>query len=364
MEKIPLVSIIIPHYLGDVLSDCLDHLYTKTHGTTFEVIVVDDQPYDDGSLVRAQCRFPNIRIVKTGSGNGNPSRGFGSGCNRGLKVARGRYVMLLNNDVEVSEGWLLRLLEIAESDNQIGVCQPKVLSLHNPDQFDYGGAAGGLIDLLGFTFCRGRIFNTVEKDHGQYDRPQDIFWAIGGAMFIRKSCLEKSGIMDENFLMHMEEIDLCWRIHLVGFRIVSVPRSVVYHYGGWSLKSESFKKAYFNHRNQLIMILKNWSFPYLVWIFPLRVLMMTMTVIPAISRGDWKNLMAVLKGLLWINTHPLNIWRRRQKAQQVRTVPDNLVMKKMYKRSVVFDYFVVGIRKASELPGVNSSGALPSRADE
>ncbi|MDP6779210.1 MAG: glycosyltransferase family 2 protein [Candidatus Latescibacteria bacterium] len=350
----PVVSIVIPHWLGDVLSTCLETVYERTRGVEFEVIVANDQPYDDGSLGRARERFPEIRIVKVGGG-----RGMGAGCNRGMEVAEGRYAMLLNNDVEVAEGWLPPLLDAAEGDRRIGVCQPKVLSLRDRTRFDYGGAAGGMIDTLGYTFCLGRMFEHVEQDHGQYDAHRDIFWAVGGAMLVRMSCLERTGLMDEAFYMHNEEIDLCWRMHLAGYRIVSVPRSTVYHYGGWSLEAESYKKAYCNHRNQLVMVLKNLSAERLIWAFPARAVFEMATVALGVLRGDWKHPVAALAGLLWVLTHPLEVLRRRREAQRSRAVPDAVISRQMYRGSIVYAYFIRGIRTASSLLRATRRGELP-----
>ena len=351
MGKAPLVSVVIPHYLGDILSECLAFVYARTQGYPFEVIVADDQPRDDGSLGRALSRFPDIRIVKTGGGHGKPSKGMGAGCNRGLEVARGRYAMLLNTDVEVAEGWLHPLVAAVEADGTVGACQPKVLSIRDRQRFDSGGAAGGMIDVLGYPFCLGRMFDTVEEDSGQYDRTRDIFWAMGGAMFLRVSCLETTGLMDEGFYMHMEEIDLCWRLYLAGYRVISVPQSVVYHYGGWSLGAERLKKAYLNHRNSLVMVLKNWSAAHLAWIFPARVCLEAATVLMAVSKRDWKHPLAALAGILWVLTHPVDILRRRRAAQRSRTATDGEVVKRMFRGSVAFRYFVGGVRTATELLG-------------
>ena len=344
MADSPRVSVIVPHFLGDVLLTCLDFLYARTSGASFEVIVADDRPYDDGSLQKAQARFPGIRVVSVGGG-----KGMGAGCNRGLEAARGEFAMLLNNDVEVAEGWLAPLLAAMEADPQVGVCQPKVRSLRDRAQFDYGGAAGGMMDMLGYTFCLGRLFETVEEDRGQYDRSHDIFWAVGGAMFLRTKCLRETGLMDEGFYMHMEEIDLCWRFHLVGYRAVSVPESVVYHYGGWSLDARAFRKAYLNHRNQLVMVLKNLSARSLAWVFPVRVLLELCTVLLGIVKRDWKRPVAALCGLCWVVFHPASILRRRRDAQRVRTVEDHEVFRNVYRGVIVFRYFLGGVRKASDL---------------
>lgn len=344
MAPDPVVSVIVPHFLGDVLLKCLGFLYSNTTGVPFEVIVADDRPYDDGSLQRAQARFPGIRVVSVGGG-----KGMGAGCNRGLEVARGKYAMLLNNDVEVADGWLPPLLAAMEADPRVGVCQPKVRSLRERGKFDYGGAAGGMMDMLGYTFCLGRLFQTVEEDRGQYDRSREIFWAVGGAMFLRVGCLRETGLMDERFYMHMEEIDLCWRFHLVGYKVKSVPESLVYHYGGWSLDARAFRKAYLNHRNQLVMVLKNLSALSLAWVLPARVLMELSTVLLGMVKRDWKRPAAALCGLSWVLFHPVEILRRRREAQRVRVVSDREVFGKVYRGVVGFRYFLGGVRRASDL---------------
>jgi GT2 family glycosyltransferase len=347
-ELEPLVSIIIPHYLGDILSECLAFIYERTAEISFEVIVADDQPYDDGSLDRAREKFPEIRTVKTGGGNGKPTKGMGAGCNRGLEVARGQYAMLLNSDVEVAEGWLPPLIAALASDASIGACQPKVRSLRDRSMFDYGGAAGGLMDKWGFTFCQGRLFESVEEDFGQYDERREIFWAVGGAMFLRMACLEHTGQMDEAFVMHMEEIDLCWRFHLAGYRIVYVPESVIYHYGGFSLEADSYKKASFNHRNQLVMLLKNLSFARLCYKFPVRVAMELANLV-LLFKGNWKHPLAAFYAIFWVFLHPLQILRRRRETQRLRQVSDREIDRSLFNRSVVFCYFVRGIKTVQQL---------------
>ena len=344
----PLVSIIIPHYLGDILSECLTFVYKRTSDISFEVIVADDQPYPDGSLARAKEKFPDIRIVKTGGGNGVPSKGMGAGCNRGLEAARGTYAMLLNSDVEVGEGWLPPLIAALSSDATVGACQPRVRSLRDRKMFDYGGAAGGLMDRWGFTFCQGRVFESVEEDMGQYDHPRDIFWAVGGAMFLRTACLERTGLMDEGFFMHMEEIDLCWRFHLAGYRLVYVPDSVLYHYNGFTLSADSYKKAYFNHRNQLVMLLKNLSLSRLLYKIPIR-LGMELANVSLLLKGNWKHPVAALAGLLWVLLHPVDILRRRRKTQKMRSVGDREIERKLFRGSVVYRHFIRGAKTVRDL---------------
>jgi GT2 family glycosyltransferase len=343
----PVVSIIIPHYLGDILSDCLKTIYAHTNDVSFEVIVADDQPHDDGSLGRALDKWPDIRVVKTGG-----TKGLAFGCNRGLEVANGQYAILLNNDVEVTAGWLSALVKAADADDRIGACQPKVRSMRETEQLDSEGAAGGMMDVYAYPFCLGRIFDRVELDEGQYDGSRDIFWALGGAMFLRMDAIAHVGLMDEAFYMHMEEIDLCWRLHMAGYRIVSVPDSVVFHWGGFSLKAESFQRLYLKHRNSFVMLLKNWSFPYLVKTVPVRIALECLTGL-AILKGDWKRAIAGLAGAAWVACHPLDVLRRRRVSQAARRVPDREVAQAMLGRSLVISYFIRGQKTAVEVLRTN-----------
>ncbi len=339
----PDVSIIIPHYLGDILSACLKSIYEHTGGVVFEVIVADDQPHDDGSIGRALEEWPDIRIVKTGGG-----KGLAFGSNRGLEVARGRYAILLNNDVEVTQGWLAALVKAADADDRIGACQPKVRSMREKERFDSEGAAGGMMDIYAYPFCLGRVFDQVEMDEGQYDESRDIFWALGGAMFLRMGALEETGFLDEAFYMHMEEIDLCWRLHLAGYRVVSVPESVVYHWGGFTLKAETFQRLYLKHRNSFVMLLKNGSAASLIRTVPIRIALEFLTGV-TLLKGDWKRAAAGIAGTLWVFLHPLDVMKRRRVAQSTRKVSDKEVAKAMYGRSVVVAYFLKGRRTAAEI---------------
>lgn len=339
----PDVSIIIPHYLGDILSDCLKTIFDHTNDVSFEVIVADDQPHNDGSIERALERWPDVQVLKTGG-----KKGLAFGCNRGLEVARGRYAMLLNNDVEVSPGWLGALVEAADADPTVGAAQPKVRSMRDKARLDPEGAAGGLMDVYAYPFCLGRVFDQVEMDEGQYDEGQDIFWALGGAMFVRMSAIETTGLMDEAFYMHMEEIDLSWRLHLAGFRIVSVPASVVYHWGGFSLKAETFQRVYLKHRNSFVMLLKNWSVATLAWTVPVRVTLELLTGL-SILKGDWKRALAGIAGMLWVLTHPLDVLRRRRAVQSMRRVHDHDVRKAMYQGSLVVAFYLKGRHTARDI---------------
>ena len=203
------VTVVIPHFRSETLEPCLDSVFAHSD-LPVTVIVVDDGP-DAPSIQQAQAAFPQITILRNES-----NLGFSASCNRGLKAADTRYAVLLNDDTRVTAGWLSPMVHAAEEDSHIAVCQPKLLSATKPDTFDDGGAAGGYMDQLGYPFCRGRLLFHQERDRGQYNRPISLFWACGSAMFIRLAALNKVGYLDLDYFMHMEEIDLCWRLRDAG----------------------------------------------------------------------------------------------------------------------------------------------------
>lgn len=264
----PKVDIIIPHYNGtEILLGCLSTL-SKTTYPNYLVTIVDNGTTDE-SLSLAKARFPSIQVLKAGR-----NLGYAGGCNFGFERTTGKYAVFLNNDTEQEPNWLSELVAIAESDERIASLQPKMLSIQARRRgekiFDYAGAAGGMMDKLGYPYCLGRILDKTEADRGQYDASAPIFWASGAAMFVRRSALEKVGLFDEDFFAHMEEIDLCWRLWKAGYWLYSAPKSVVYHYGGATLAHQHPRKVYLNHRNNVMMLTKNADAWRLYWLLPLR----------------------------------------------------------------------------------------------
>ena len=340
----PLVTLVIPHYRGHILLECLEALFARTR-TPMRVLVVDDCP-DDESIQIARTRFPRIEVLRNAH-----NLGFVGACNRGLSTATSRYVMLLNNDVEVTEGWLGALVAFMEAHPDYAACQPKILSSQDRRRFDYSGGAGGMMDLLGYPFCLGRVFEDLEEDLGQYDTPRPIFWASGSAILIRRDFLGGTGLLDEVLWAHWEEIDLCWRIHLAGGHISSVPSSVIYHHSGWTLPPESLKKMYLNHRNSLIVAIKHGSPGRLAWALPVRLGMEALTVLRGVVRLEWKRPLAVVGALAWIVAHPGALWRGRRASRRLRRVPYREVEGKMYRGAVVYRHFARRVRRASELVG-------------
>lgn len=215
-------------------------------------IMVADNGSDDGSLEMLAAEFSQVRVIKF-----DKNYGFAEGYNRAISAVDNEYVVLLNSDVAVPDGWLQPLYDYMSAHLDTGACQPKVLSDQSRDSFEYAGAAGGFIDANGYPYCRGRLFGTVEKDEGQYDSVIDIDWASGACLFVRRQVYLDAGGLDASFFAHMEEIDLCWRIRRMGYRLAVVPQSHVYHLGGGTLPVGNPRKTYLNFRNNLLLLRKN-----------------------------------------------------------------------------------------------------------
>lgn len=216
----------------------------------FEIIIADNAS-TDGSADWVRENIPDAKIATF-----DHNHGYCGGNNRAVKYTDGDILIFLNNDVRVEPDWLHPLADTF-SDKSIGIAQPKMLSAAEPEKFEYAGAAGGMIDKMGYPFCKGRIFDVIENDRGQYDEPSEIFWASGAAFAVRKDLFLDLDGFDEDFEFHMEEIDFCWRAHKTGIRVISQPASVVYHLGGGSLPMGSPRKVFYNYRNSLIMLTKN-----------------------------------------------------------------------------------------------------------
>lgn len=215
-------------------------------------LVVADSASTDGSMQMLAEKFPEVRQIRL-----DKNYGFTGGYNRALRQIDAEYYVLLNSDIEVPEGWLKPLVQTMDSCPDVGACSPKLHSWFEKDKFEYAGAAGGYLDYFGFPFCRGRLMKMLEKDEGQYDRCADVLWATGACLMVRSSLFNGLGGLDDRFFAHMEEIDLCWRIQLAGYRIRIVPESLVYHIGGGTLPQTSPWKLKLNYRNNLMLLENN-----------------------------------------------------------------------------------------------------------
>lgn len=247
------VAVVILNWNGNSL--LTEFLPTVCQNTSDEIadIVVADNGSTDASIETLKQQFPQVRTIQFPQ-----NYGFAEGYNRAIEQLQDyRYTVLLNSDVAVSPRWIEPMLSYATEHPEVAAIQPKIKSYRHPEQFEYAGAAGGFLDRNGYPFCRGRIFDTVEQDDGQYDDLRDIVWASGAALFVRTEIYRQAGGLDPAFFAHMEEIDLCWRILSQGYRIVFVPQSCVYHLGGATLDNASPRKLYLNYRNNLLMMYKN-----------------------------------------------------------------------------------------------------------
>lgn len=216
-----------------------------------EVVIADNGSTDD-SIEFLRTHYPALRIIQL-----DKNYGFAEGYNRALAQIEADYYVLLNDDVEVAPNWIEPVIAQMQQNEKTAICQPKLLMFDQRDTFEYAGGAGGFIDSYGYPFCRGRMFNIVEKDHGQYDDPCEIFWASGAAMFVRADVWKELGGLDGDFFAHMEEIDFCWRAKNAGYRVEYCPQSVVYHVGGGTLPKSNPRKTYLNFRNNTAMLYKN-----------------------------------------------------------------------------------------------------------
>ncbi len=334
------VAVVILNYNGKhFLEQFLSQTCTQSKGC--EVIVADNQSTDD-SVAYLKKHHPEVRLILNQS-NG----GYSVGYNEALAQINAEYFVLLNSDIEVSENWILPIVDYMDAHPGVAAAQPKILDFNNKGKFEYAGAAGGYIDHLGYPFCKGRLFQTLEEDKGQYDDVYPIFWATGACLIVRSEVYNAVGQLDEDFFAHMEEIDLCWRIWNAGHTVVHYGLSHVYHVGGGTLDKSNPKKTYLNFRNGLTLIFKNYSRTELIFKMPVRLML------------DW---IAMFKfGLFDSPSHGLAVWRAHfdffirdirlniKKRRNTLKVVRIRNKKEIYKGSVVLDYFLKKKKYFSEL---------------
>ncbi|MDX1672317.1 MAG: glycosyltransferase family 2 protein [Balneolaceae bacterium] len=327
--------------------NALDHLktfipsVTETDYPDFEIILADNAS-SDGSAEWVSRQFPKVRIIRL-----EKNYGYCGGNNRAAKYADGEILVFLNNDVKVEPDWLHRANETLQRHRGAAVVQPKMLSYEEPHFFEYAGAAGGYLDKHGFPFCKGRIFDHLEKDEGQYDFEQQLMWASGAAMFIRQEIFARFDGFDEDFEFHMEEIDLCWRIWNRGYTVYSSPSSVVYHLGGGSLPMGSPRKTYYNYRNSLRMLWKNYTTSSLFTHLPIRIKLDFIAMVKHLLSGKIGLAAAIVRAYLHFLGGFRTTHRKRQICQQHRTIDHN--PDKMLPISIVWQYFIRGKKRFSDI---------------
>jgi len=305
-----------------------------------QLIVADNASTDD-SVAFLKANYPQIEIIQNTS-NG----GFAKGYNDALKQVDAEYYVLLNSDVEVTPGWIDPLIKLMDSDENIAACQPKIKSYHQKNYFEYAGAAGGFIDKYGYPFCRGRILNNVEEDKGQYDDDREIFWATGACLFIRANCFHQLNGFDEDFFAHMEEIDLCWRLKNVGYKIMFCSGSTVYHVGGGTLNKLSPQKTFLNFRNNLILLFKNHASQYFVIKLFIRFVLDGIAGVKFLLSGEMGHFLAVIKAHFnFYASLPKTLSKRKQLKQQIKQYTTSAV----YLHCVIADYFLRGKKTFKEI---------------
>jgi GT2 family glycosyltransferase len=320
------------YFLEKFLSNVL-HSISSSGISGTKLVVADNASTDDSvEWVRVNC--PQAELILL-----DKNYGFADGYNKSLEQIDAEYYVLLNSDIEVTENWLSPLVNYLDNNPDVAACAPKLRAFHNPGFFEYAGAAGGFIDKYGYTFCRGRILDSVEEDKGQYDNAMNVFWATGAALMIRSELYHKAGGLDGSFFAHMEEIDLCWRLQLMGYKIANVPKSVVYHVGGGALPANSPRKLYFNYRNNLMMLTKNLSKNRWLIIF-IRLLMDGASGMVYLASGNLVYFNAVIKAH-WA------FFKRIPLCCKKRKIFKHLIVKKtadtgIYNGCIVYKYFKSG----------------------
>ena len=282
------VSVVILNYNGAAMLE--KFLPTVLECSPEATVVIADNASTDNSVALVLEKFPALQLICL-----DKNYGFAEGYNKALEQVDAEYYILLNSDVEVTQGWIAPLLAFMETDESVVACQPKILDYKKKVCFEYAGAAGGFIDRYGYPYCRGRLFETVEQDNGQYDEPCRIFWATGAAMMVRSKAYWAVGGLDGRFFAHMEEIDLCWRMNARGGIVYCVPQSVVYHVGGATLNKSNPYKTFLNFRNNLLLLYKNMPQKELRHVMCVRLLLDYLAAFKFVICGGWSDFKAVLK---------------------------------------------------------------------
>lgn len=341
MKTLKTTAVVILNWNGrNMLEKYLPSVMAHSSQPGVEVIVADNGSNDD-SIPFLKGEYPALRLMTF-----EKNHGFAGGYNKALLTLEADYFILLNSDVEVTANWISPMLEALETDREIAACMPKIRSSVRNDYFEYAGAAGGFLDRFGYPFCRGRIFDHVEEDHGQYDEPADVFWATGACLCIRADLFKQAGGFDERFFAHMEEIDLCWRLQNMGYRIRVCPGSVVYHYGGGALPPENPFKTFLNFRNNLLMLFKNLNIYQLLYILPVRFLMDWLSILKFLLSGRMGEAGAVISAhwsFVLLKPGYLKLRREIPQKKNLRN------FRGFYRGSVVWSFFIRRRKAFSDL---------------
>lgn len=314
------------HFLEKFLPNVLQH------SSIAEVIVADNQSTDN-SVNYLKQHFTNVKIIINSS-----NEGFAKGYNLALEHLKADYYVLLNSDVEVSANWIEPIIDLMEKNPKIAACQPKILDFNHKTKFEYAGAAGGMIDKLGYPFCRGRLFNVLEEDKGQYNNQMEVFWATGACLFVKADAFWKVGGFDEDYFAHMEEIDLCWRMKNIGYQIHVEPASVVYHVGGGTLNKLSPKKTFLNFRNNLITLTKNASSKGLMFKIIYRMVLDGIAAFKFLLDGNPSHFWAVIKAHISFYNFLPSTLQKRKSLHKMNGFKYSTTG--VFEKNVVFEHFM------------------------
>jgi GT2 family glycosyltransferase len=343
------VAVIILNYNGrHFLEKFLPGIVQYNEG--YPIYVVDNQSTDQSLDFLASSYSKEVNCIKL-----ERNFGFAGGYNKAVNHIEAEYYIFLNSDIEVTEGWIKPLVSLMESNQIIAACQPKLLDFKERNRFEYAGAAGGYIDLLGYPFCRGRVFQTMEKDYGQYDDIIPVFWASGACMMIRSTVFKDLGGFDEDYFAHMEEIDLCWRIKRSGFEVYYNGESILYHVGGGTLNESNPFKTYLNFRNSLITLIKNDNSFALLWKVPARLTFDIIASLKFLISDSLRDAFSVVRADLHVITRVLYYFKKRGKLQKINTKYTG-----WYNRSIVISYYFLRRKFFFNLKSIVPDHIIPS----
>ncbi len=327
-------AVVILSYNGKKWHELFLPLIVAEAAAGYTVVVVDNASTDDTADYIRQ-NFPTVLLLQIPI-----NKGFANGYAVALQQIQSKYYVLLSADFEVTPGWFAPLYTAMEADTHLAACQPKIKYWREREKFEYAGAGGGFKDNLGYMFCRGRILDEIEEDHGQYDDNIEIFWASGGCLFVRADLYHKVGGLDADFYAHMEEIDLCWRLKNAGYKIGYIGSSIVYHVGGSVISYGSPQKLFYNFRNSLVLLLKNESLGRLLWLFPFRLVLDGIAALHLLSQGKRIEFITVIKA--HFNFYgSIGKWlKHRAAAQKIKSTHPN--KNGLYKGSIIWQYYGKG----------------------
>lgn len=336
----PKVAIAILNYNGIHLLQKYLPVIAEHHAHQ-DIYIIDNASKDE-SIKWIQQHYPEIHIIQN-----KENYGFAKGYNEGLKHIEADYYVLMNNDIRTTAHWLEPIIEWMEKNESAAVCMPKLLDDTHPEKFEYAGACGGFIDMLGYPFCRGRIFLSVENDEQQYDEISEIFWATGACMVIKSKVFWEAGGFDEDFFAHMEEIDLCWRIKNIGYKIYVYPFSKVYHLGGGTLHKIKPQKTYLNFRNSLLTLLKNHPEKNLFLKILFRLKLDGVAGLKFLLEGHGKHTIAVIQAHFYFYRHFKKFWRKRKQFEKTHNV--QYCFSPVLNESIVVAHYLRNIKKYSDI---------------